>query len=70
MCGGHLVEILEDRQGQQDSKWARGATTKTDVAGRGAKTGGVKSKVNSGARTSTPVKKGSVSGKSSKTDAT
>ncbi|XP_045830148.1 katanin p60 ATPase-containing subunit A1 [Trifolium pratense] len=60
-----------NRISQQDSKWARGATTKPAAAGRGAKAGGgVKSKVNSGARTSTPVKKGGVSGKSSKTDTT
>jgi katanin p60 ATPase-containing subunit A1 len=59
-----------NRISQHDSKWARGATTKTSAAGRGAKAGGVKSKVNSGARTSTPVKKGGASGKSSKTDTT
>lgn len=61
---------VSNRKSQQDSKWARGATTKTGTTGRGgAKTGGATSKVNSGGRTSTPVKKGGASGKSSKTDA-
>ncbi|CAL5210654.1 unnamed protein product [Lathyrus oleraceus] len=61
---------VSNRKSQQDSKWARGATTKPGTTGRGgAKAGGATSKVNSGARTSTPVKKGGSSGKSSKTDA-
>lgn len=58
------------RKSNQDSKWARGATTKTtSTTGRGAKAAGATSRTNSGARGSTPVKKGGASGKSSNTDA-
>ncbi|KAH7547337.1 hypothetical protein FEM48_Zijuj01G0299000 [Ziziphus jujuba var. spinosa] len=55
------------RKSSQDGAWARGGSTRTSTTARGAKTGG-SSRVNSGVRASTTGKKGSGSGKSSKSD--
>lgn len=54
------------RKSTQDGTWARGST-RTGTTGRGAKSGAT-SRVNSGARASTTGKKGTSSGKSSKSD--
>ena len=57
------------RKSAQDGAWARGATTRSGAAGRGAKAGAT-GRVNSGTRASTTGKKGgAASGKASKTDA-
>lgn len=56
------------RKSPQDGAWGgRGGSTRAGATGRGAKSGAT-SRVNSGARASTTGKKGTGSGKSSKTD--
>lgn len=56
------------RKSPQEGTWARGGTNRTGSTPRGGAKSGASSRVNSGVRASTTGKKGSVSGKSSKSD--
>ncbi|XP_057726644.1 katanin p60 ATPase-containing subunit A1 [Arachis stenosperma] len=56
------------RKSQQDGAWARGGPTRPAARGAKAGGGGAAGRVNSGARGATAAKKGTASGKSSKSD--
>lgn len=56
------------RKSPQEGTWARGGTNRTGTTPRGGAKSGASSRVNSGVRASATGKKGSVSGKSSKSD--
>ncbi|XP_073048392.1 katanin p60 ATPase-containing subunit A1-like [Primulina eburnea] len=55
------------RKSPQDGAWGRGGSAKTGTTGRGGRTGG-SSKVNTGVRASTALKKGNGKSSSGKTD--